>query len=210
MAFKQLVEFLKETKEHFREFAQDAAMESVELGGYIDTETEIPEIHMTQRGTTGYIAALPTYRLEVDGKVTFHTHPIHLQQLNHQQNLRPTLEWDKVMCLPTFTDFVTHLDATLYYEEPFPEVILTRAGITVFQVSKHLLKYLQKRTPEKQDAIINEFIVFNIKNQMGNPKNNTLAKFQTELANIFSYTNKHGDEQYCGFKCEFILFDEDF
>ena len=45
---------------------------------------------------------------------------------------------------------------------------------------------------------------------MGNPKNNTLAKFQTELANIFSYTNKHGDEQYCGFKCEFILFDEDF
>ena len=173
-----------------------------EIGGYLDT-TNL-ELVPTVRAESDYILNMETYNYLIHHRISFHTHPSFLKaQFNEGESIP--------ICLPSHTDLVSLLNASISYKKTFPEFVFSKDGIVIYQVNINLLKTIMTFKPIEQEEIINDYIYENIGNINGRllklNDNLAISQFIKEIGEVFNWRDKKtGIERFAGFDVFYIPF----
>jgi hypothetical protein len=175
-----------------------------EIGGYFDTISLklVPIV----RAESDMIYHMPSFNYPLDPRIGFHTHPsFSTNQFNEGEYIP--------ICLPSHTDLLTILKASIFYKQIFPEFVFSKDGIIIYQVNINLLNQLNTYTEEEQKEIINEYIYENIGSINGrliNLDDDKLAvsQFIRDIGQVFNWIDrKTTEEGFSGFDVFYIPFE---
>jgi len=135
-----------------------------ETAGNINLLNKHIEITAKSSINMPYIENVPSYEISTN-LIDWNTHPNSITggiEEEFKKNKVLEAKAKKINFFPSHTDIVTNIMATMYYDNQVISVIIHNKYIVIYSTKLELAKFLNSKSKEEQQNIIENFIIHNI------------------------------------------------